>query len=334
MRKKTGVLLICAALMAGMLSGCSRKAMLVQEQQTEGDRKLITVGFTQVGAESDWRVANTESMQKALSPENGFELLISDAQQKQENQTKAVRDFIAQEVDVIVIAPVTENGWETVLEEAREAGIPVIIVDRRIDVEDESLYTCWVGSDFEKEGVNAAKWLVDYMEKQGRGKEQHHIVILRGTVGSSAEIGRTKGFSGVIESYGNYEIVGGENGDFTQTEGKRAMERCLKRFDEIDVVLSQNDNMAFGAIEAIKEAGIIPGKDIVIISFDAVKAAFEAMVRGELNVSVECNPLHGPRVAEVIKEIMAGKKVEKLQYVEEGIFPAEEAAEELPNRNY
>ena len=174
MKKRIAALLLCTALAASALAGCH----LGRQEKEEKDEELITVGFSQVGAESDWRIANTESMKEALSEENGFKLLISDAQQKQENQTKAIRDFISQEVDVIVLAPVKEDGWETVLGEAKEAGIPVILVDRMIDVSDESLFTCWVGSDFEQEGIDAANWLLSYMEEQGRGEEQHNIIVL------------------------------------------------------------------------------------------------------------------------------------------------------------
>ncbi len=331
--KKTGKIVLAISILGISLAGCSHLKDEKFIQQSEEDA-FITVGFSQVGAESDWRIANTKSIEESLSRENGFDLKTSDAQQKQENQTKAIRDFIAQEVDVILLAPVKETGWETVLWEAKEAGIPVIIMDRMINVSDESLYTCWVGSDFEKEGVNAANWLIAYMKEQGRGEETHQIAVLEGTVGSTAQIGRTEGFQKVIQDYPNYHIVVQKNGDFTQTEGKKAMQGCLAVSEDIDVVISQNDNMAFGAIEAIHEIGKQPGSDIVIVSFDAVKAAFEAMIRGELNVSVECNPLHGPRVAEIIRDIMNDKKVDKQQFVEEGIFPAEEAAEAIKDRNY
>lgn len=330
--KKVIILLVCTVLTTGLLIGCIGSDSVSETDNEE--KELIKVGFTQVGVESDWRVANTESMKEALSIENGFELLYSDAQQKQENQTKAIRDFISQEVDVIVVAPVIETGWETVLGEAKDAGIPIILVDRMIDVEDDSLFTCWVGSDFEQEGIDAANWLVDYMKDQGQENEKHHVVVLKGTLGSSAEFGRTKGFNSVMQKHSNYEILAEVNGDFTQSRGKAAMESCLQQYDAIDVVVAQNDNMAFGAIEAIREFGKEPGKDITIISFDGVKAAFQAMIRGELNVCIECNPLHGPRVAELAKKIVAGDKVAKLQYVEEGIYPAETAQEELPNRKY
>lgn len=330
MKKKTAGILIGMMIAAATMSGCTYREQV--EEETNED--LITVGFSQVGAESDWRIANTESMKEALSEENGFNLIISDAQQKQENQTKAIRDFISQEVDVIVLAPVTEDGWETVLGEAKEAGIPVIVMDRMIDVDDESLFTCWVGSDFKQEGIDAANWLVSYMEEQGRGDEEHNIVVLKGTIGSSAQIGRSEGFNETIVKYRNYKILTQQNGEFTQARGRKAMEECLEKYEDIDVVVSQNDNMSFGVIQALKAAGKKPGEDVVIISFDAVRAAFEAMIRGELNVCIECNPLHGPKVAELAKKIVAGEQVDKVQYMEEGIYPAETAAQELPNRKY
>lgn len=313
---------LCVLIAVGC--GCNKK----------DDSDLITVGFSQVGAESDWRVANTESMKAALSEENGFKLIFSDAQQKQENQIKAVRDFIMQEVDYIVIAPITETGWETVLQEAKDAGIPVIIVDRMIDVSDDSLYTAWVGSDFEQEGKDAANWLVEYMEKQGKQAEQQNVVVLQGTIGSSAEIGRTKGFNEVISNYSNYTILASQTGEFTQAKGQEVMESFLKQYSDIDVVVAQNDNMAFGAIDALKNAGKNPGEDVVVISFDSVRAAFEAMIAGDLNVTVECNPLHGPRVVEIINKLEAGEAVEKLQYVEEGIYSAETAVDDIKTREY
>lgn len=296
--------------------------------------ELITIGFSQVGAESDWRVANTESMKGTLTEENGFKLIFADAQQKQENQIKAVRDFISQEVDVIVIAPVTETGWETVLGEAKDAEIPVIIVDRMINVSDDSLYTCWVGSDFYQEGLDAVDWLTGYMDGLGKGSEELNVAVLQGTIGSSAEIGRTKGVHDGLAEHPNYKIIAEQTGEFTQAKGQEVMESFLKAGDDIDILIAQNDNMAFGAIDALKAVGKDPGEDVVIVSFDAVKAAFESMIAGDMNVSVECNPLHGPRVAELAKAIMNGDEVEKIQYVEEGVYPAETAAEILPTRAY
>lgn len=299
-----------------------------------GSDELIVVGYAQVGAESDWRTANTESFRSTFTEENGYQLIFDDAQQKQENQIKAIRNFIQQEVDYIVVAPVVETGWETVLEEAKEAGIPVILSDRMMDVSDDSLYECWVGGNFIKEGQDAAAWLKDYLDKQGRGEEEINIVTLQGTIGASAQVGRTEGFGGAMEA--NWKMLDKQTGEFTQSKGQEVMESFLKQYDDIDVVVCENDNMAFGAIDAIKAAGKTcgPEGDIIIISFDAVKAAFESMMAGDLNVSVECNPLHGPRVAEIIQTLEGGGTVDKVMYVDEGVFPAETAAEIIDSRAY
>lgn len=299
-----------------------------------GSDELIVVGYAQVGAESDWRTANTESFRSTFTEENGYQLIFDDAQQKQENQIKAIRNFIQQEVDYIVVAPVVETGWETVLEEAKEAGIPVILSDRMMDVSDDSLYECWVGGNFIKEGQDAAAWLKDYLDKQGRGEEEINIVTLQGTIGASAQVGRTEGFGGAMEA--NWKMLDKQTGEFTQSKGQEVMESFLKQYDDIDVVVCENDNMAFGAIDAIKAAGKTcgPEGDIIIISFDAVKAAFESMIAGDLNVSVECNPLHGPRVAEIIQTLEGGGTVDKVMYVDEGVFPAETAAEIIDSRAY
>ncbi len=338
--KKFIALLMCILLLAA--AGCgaagndssdAKDSVASGSPADKSGEALITIGFSQVGAESDWRVANTGSMKSALSEENGFKLVFADAQQKQENQIKAVRDFIAQDVDVIAIAPVTETGWETVLGEAKDAGIPVIIVDRMIKVSDDSLFSCWIGSDFHKEGVNAAQWLIDYVKNKGLTGTQN-IVVLQGTIGSSAEIGRTKGFDETIGKESGFKILAEQTGEFTQAKGQEVMESLLKQYKDINIVVAQNDNMAFGAIDALKAAGKTPGKDVVIVSFDAVKAAFQAMIKGDMNVSVECNPLHGPKVAELAKKLMNDEKVEKIQYVEEKIYPAEGAAAEIANRKY
>lgn len=356
MKKKLVSLLLCLTMVMAMVAGCGSKkdetpsaapatdaateapaddaTEAPAAEATEAAGENITIGFSQVGAESDWRVANTASMKSALSEENGFTLIFADAQQKQENQIKAIRDFISQDVDVIVIAPTTETGWETVLAEAKGASIPVIIVDRMISVTDESLFACWVGSDFNKEGVDAAKWLVDYMKAEGKDKDTSNVVVLQGTIGSSAEIGRTKGFEETIKSASNFKILAQQTGEFTQAKGQEVMESFLKKYDDIDVVVAQNDNMAFGAIDALKAAGKTPGKDVVIVSFDAVKAAFESMIAGDMNVSVECNPLHGPRVSELAKKLIAGEEVEKIQYVEEKVYAADTAEADLPTRQY
>lgn len=309
-----------------------------QSQPSEDDNKAsdkkIVLGFSQVGAESEWRTANTESI-KSAAQEYGIELKFSDAQQKQENQIKAIRSFIAQKVDVIAFSPVVESGWETVLKEAKTAGIPVILIDRGVDIEDDSLWVSFMGSDFVEEGRRAARWLVEFMEGKGRGSEEINIVELQGTVGSAPAIDRKTGFEEILKDHSNYKIIKSQTGDFTRALGKEVMEAFLKSDgDKIDVLFAHNDDMAIGAIQAIEEYGKKPGEDIIIVSIDAVKGAFEAMIAGKLNCTVECSPLLGPQLMEAVQDIMAGKELPKTIYTEEGVFPQEVAEKEFPNRKY
>lgn len=336
MKKKLLGLLLVFTMVLGILGGCSKDTKDTTGEGKDDSKDLIVVGFSQVGAESDWRTANTESMKSTFTEENGYQLIFDDAQQKQENQITAIRNFISQEVDYIVLAPVTETGWDTVLQEAKDAGIPVIIVDRMIDVSDDSLYTAWVGSNFLQEGYNAVEWLEKYLKDQGRESEEINIVTLQGTIGSSAQIGRTDGVEEKMAAHQNWTMLERQGAEFTQAKGQEVMESFLKSYDDIDVVIAENDNMAFGAIDAIKAAGKTcgPNGDIIIISFDAVKAAFDSMIAGDMNVSVECNPLHGPRVADLIQTIEAGKTPDKIAYVEEGVYDASTAAEVAPTRAY
>jgi simple sugar transport system substrate-binding protein len=255
--------------------------------------KPIVLGFSQIGAESEWRTANTASIQSAAS-EAGIKLRFSDAQQKQENQIKALRSFIAQRVDVIAFSPVVETGWETVLREAKAAKIPVILTDRAVEVSDSSLYLSLIGSDFVEEGRKAGRWLLENMKSvQG----DINIVELQGTVGSAPANDRKKGFAEIIAAEPRYKIIRSQTGDFTRAKGKEVMEAFLKaEGNKINVLFAHNDDMAIGAIQAIEEAGLKPGTDITIISIDGVKGAFEAMIAGKLNVTVECSPLLGPQL--------------------------------------
>ncbi len=294
-------------------------------------QKPIVLGFSQVGAESEWRTANTESI-KSAAKEAGIELKFSDAQQKQENQIKAIRSFIAQRVDVIAFSPVVESGWEPVLREAKAAKIPVVLTDRAVNTKDPSLYVTFMGSDFVEEGRKAGRWLV---EKMKDSKGDVNIVELQGTVGSAPAIDRKKGFEEIIKADPKFKIIRSQTGDFTRAKGKEVMEAFLKaEGKKINVLYAHNDDMAIGAIQAIEEAGMKPGKDITIISIDAVKGAFEAMMAGKLNVTVECSPLLGPQLMAAVKDIKAGKPVPKRIVTEEGIFPMETAAQEFPKRKY
>ncbi len=325
MKRKLLAATLTMAMTASLLAGCggggSEEAATSggasSESAESGD--LITVGFSQVGAESDWRTANSESMKSTFTEENGYKLIFDDAQQKQENQITAIRNFIQQEVDYIVLAPVTETGWDTVLQEAKDADIPVIIVDREVKVSDESLFTAWVGSDFLLEGQKACEWLNAYAE--AKGMKEINIVDIQGTIGASAQIGRTQALDDAVEKYG-WNLLAQQTGEFTQAKGQEVMESMLKQHDNINVVYCENDNEAFGAIDAIEAAGktVGPDGDILVMSFDTTKAGITDTLDGKIILNTECNPLHGPRVEEIIKTLEEGGTPEKKAYVEEGIF--------------
>ena len=295
--------------------------------------KKLVLGFSQIGAESEWRTANSASI-KSAAKEAGIELKFADAQQKQENQIKAIRSFIAQKVDVIALSPVVETGWGTVLREARAAGIPVILTDRTVQETDQSLWVTFMGSDFVEEGRRAARWLVDRV-KDRPADQDIRIVELQGTVGAAPALDRKKGFEQGIRTDPRLKIVRSQTGDFSRAKGKEVMEAFLKADGrDIDVLYAHNDDMAIGAIQAIEEAGLKPAQDILIISIDGVKGAFQAMVAGKLNVTVECSPLLGPQLMQTVKDLKAGKTVPRRIVTEEGVFPAEVAARELPKRKY
>lgn len=320
MKKFMAVVLIFCLVMG--LSACGKK-----------DDGKITIGFSQLGAESDWRVASTNSI-KTATEEAGFELIFSDAQQKQENQIKALRSFITQKVDVIAFSPVVESGWDEVLQEIKDSGIPLILVDRATDNPDDSMYVTFMGSNFIDEGEKAGQWLLDYLEANGRIDEEINVVELQGTVGSAPANDRKTGFETKIKDHANIQITKSQTGDFTRSLGKEVMESFLKSGDKIDVLYAHNDDMALGAIQAIKDAGLKPGEDIIIIGVDAVKGAFEAMAAGEMNVTVECNPLLGPQLVDAVNKLMNGETLPKWIPTIEGVYPQEVAAEELPNRQY
>jgi len=313
---------------------------LVASAQCKYDHdKKIVLGFSQIGAESAWRVANTDSIKaEAEKRSDCFELKFSDAQQKQENQIKAIRSFIAQGVDVIAFSPVVESGFEAVLQEAKQAGIPVILSDRQVDVQDDSLWVTFMGSDFVEEGRRSAQWLVDNYEKVKRADksmDEVNIVELVGTVGSGPANDRYAGFREVLENYPNFKIIASQSADFTRAKGKEVMEAFLKAHgDKIDVLYAHNDDSGLGAIQSIEEAGYKPGVDIIIVSIDAVRGAFEAMVEGKLNCTVECSPLLGPQMFDAAEDLMMGKMIPKRIVTQEGVFPMDVAEEVLPTRKY
>ena len=322
------VMQLTLAAAAALLVACSGGK---DDKAPADGAKQITLGFSQIGAESEWRTANTTSVQTAAA-EAGITLRFSDAQQKQENQIKALRSFIAQRVDVIAFSPVVETGWETVLREAKAANIPVILTDRAVEVSDETLYLSLIGSDFVEEGRKAGRWLLEN-KKDVAG--DIHIVELQGTVGSAPANDRKRGFQEIIAADPRFKIIRSQTGDFTRAKGKEVMEAFLKaEGKKINVLYAHNDDMAIGAIQAIEEAGFKPGTDITIISIDGVKGAFEAMIAGKLNVTVECSPLLGPQLMAAVKDVMAGKQIPRRIVTEESVFPMETAAEILPTRKY
>ncbi|HEY3282903.1 MAG TPA: ABC transporter substrate-binding protein [Armatimonadota bacterium] len=329
---RSGRLLVLSALVGGALalSGCTggQKKEGTTAEGGKGGKKLV-VGFSQVGAESGWRTANTESIRSEAS-KRGIDLKFADAQQKQENQIKAIRSFIDQKVDVIMFSPVVETGWQPVLEQAKAANIPVILSDRAVKVSKPDLYRTFIGADFVEEGRRAGNWLA----KRMNGKAS--IAELQGTPGAAPAIDRAKGFREVIAKYPGMKIIKSQSGDFTRARGKEAMEAFLRSPEgkQINALYAHNDDMALGAIQSIEAAGLKPGKDIVIVSVDGVKGAFEAMVAGKLNCTVECNPLLGPALFDAAEKIAAGKPVPKRIVSQEGVFDQSQAAEAIATRKY
>lgn len=315
--KKFASLLLTALL---LLTGCAKEAPV--------EPSLTRVGFSQLGAESDWRVANTDSMIRAFSEENGYELLYDNARQKQANQLVAVRNFIVQGVDIIVIAPLEETGWEAVLQEAKNAGIPVIIVDREVAVEDTELYLTQIGSDFLTEGLQAVGWLENALENR---QEDVNILHIQGTYGATAQIQRTKAIEDAVRLHENWHFAAQLAGDFTESKSYEMVRDFLAENRDINVIYSENDNMTFGAMRALDEAGITYGQggDVTIISFDAARRALKLCMEGKINLCVECNPLHGPRVDELIRQYLAGETIPKQIFVEETVFTPEILTPEL-----
>ncbi|WP_341876216.1 ABC transporter substrate-binding protein [Defluviitalea saccharophila] len=343
---KKGVALALAVMLLGTAVGCGSSSTTTSEapastEQTTQEAKTeeapaapvdekIVIGFSQIGAESGWRTAETESIKKTCEEDPMIELKFSDAQQKQENQIKAIRTFIAQGVDAIALAPVVESGWETVFTEAKDAGIPIILLDRMAAV-DESLYTTFIGSDFIEEGRRAAQYVIDTFGPDA----EVNIVELQGTVGASAATDRQKGFADAIKDYSGYKIIKSQSGDFTRAKGKEVMEAFLKSDgDKIDVLYAHNDDMALGAVQAIEEYGLQPGKDIIIVGVDGVKDAFQAIADGKYNCTVECNPNLGPQLVQAVKDLKAGKTLEKWIKSDEDVYFGQKAIDALPTRTY
>lgn len=318
---------LATAALASWLVGAGVSPPAAPRSPQSGQR--LVLGFAQIGAESAWRTANTESI-KSEAAKRGIELRFSDAQQKQENQIRALRAFVAQGVDVIAFAPVVETGFEPVLREIKQAGIPVILTDRTVDVSDPTLFVTFIGADFVEEGRKAARWLAKATNGQAR------IAELQGTPGAAPAIDRKKGFEEVLREHPGMKIIKSQSAEFTRAKGKEVMEALLKSAEgkQITAVYAHNDDMALGAIQALDEAGRNPGKDVLVVSIDGVRGAFEAMVAGKLNCTVECNPLIGPLLFDTAEAVKAGKTVPRRIDTPGAVFEQRQAAEALKTRKY
>ena len=320
-------ILLCAAMILS-LAGCAG----VRTTEPAGDKAFV-IGFSQVGSESDWRVANTKSMTDTFAGDDEYELIIENARQQQENQFTAVRRFILEGVDCIIIAPTVEEGWETILTEIKDANIPVIIVDRSVAVEDNGLYLTNVGSDFLRQGNLAVEWLEEEIP------EDRHIKILhlQGTIGATAQIMRTKALEDAVRTHPNWEISSQLYGDFTEAKAYEVMTDYLKENRDIDVLYSENDNMTFGAMRALDEAGISYGNggQVKIITFDATKEALQYCHDGKIDLCVECNPLFGPIVKDLIGKYRAGQTIPEHVYVDESAYTTKNLTQEfVDSREY
>jgi simple sugar transport system substrate-binding protein len=319
------VLILCILAAAS----CRKTEKVSRQAEDQG----IILGFSQIGAESAWRNCNTRSVQEAAA-EAGIQLLFSNAEQKQENQIKAIRSFIAYQVDVIAFVPIIADGWDNVLQEAKDAGIPVLVTDRKINIQDESLYAGFIGTDSLWEGREAAKFLLKKFKNRPASAPPIRIVELSGTVGSSPATGRARGFREVLEPYPQFQIVYSESGDFLRSKGYELMQAILRTRPGIDVIFSHNDGMTLGALDAIRERGLKPGTDIVIVTIDAEQAAIDALDRGEVNCVVECNPKQGPYIMRLAKQLARGDPIARLLHVDEAVFYEGEDLSALPPRGY
>ena len=319
-------ILLCITLVFAM-AGCQNKP-----QSEPSDTHKFVIGFSQVGSESDWRIANTKSMEETFGNDPRYEFVMENARQKQENQFASVRRFILDGVDMIIIAPTVEEGWQTVLQEIHDAGIPVIIVDRSVAVWDDNLYLTNIGSNFLGQGKKAADWLAEQT-----GEEPVKILHLQGTIGATAQIMRTKALEDAISEHNNWIMTGQLYGDFTEAKAYEVMTEYLSKNRDIDVLYSENDNMTFGAMRALDEAGISYGRggQVRIITFDATKEALQYCMDGKIDLCVECNPLFGPRIRDMIEQYRRGDTIPKHVYVDEKVFTSEDLDQQfIDNREY
>ena len=312
-----------------MVTACGGNANAGTSDSGTTDDK-VTLAFSQVGSESGWREANTKSIQDSAR-DAGIELKFDSADEKQDAQIAAIRSYIKAKVNVIAFSPVVTSGWDAVLGEAKAAKIPVVVTDRTIDTQDKSLYKTFIGSDFLSEGKKAGDWLVkEYSGKTGPVS----IVELEGTAGSAPAIDRKKGFASAIDADPKFKVTTSQTADFTRQHGKEVMAGILKTTPHFDVLFAQNDDMGLGAIEALQEAGIKPGVDVKIVTVDAVHDGMAALAESKIDFIVECSPLLGPQLMDVVKKIHKGETVPAVVVTEETTFTPEQAKIALPNRAY
>lgn len=332
------LLLLCLGMMGCAIQEKEKTSEIVRGEAPEFEDDLLHIGLIQTGKESDWRDANTNDYLNTFVEERGYSLIYIDGNSSPERQVKAMRDLIRQQVDYIILQPIVEDGWEEVMDEADQAGIPVIVADRQIAV-DESKYVAWIGSDFYEEGKKAVRWLEAYLEENGRQEEELNILLLEGTEGATASEGRTRGILELVEEHDNWKIIARECANFTQGEAQTVMEEIMEKTNprSIDVIISENDNMMFGAMKAMERKGVSfgPEGDIVTISFDALGQSFEKMMSGELQATVECNPLLAGGVEKIIKKLESGKTIEKKKhYIEENVYDYKNASQYIGERVY
>ncbi len=331
------ILSICISMSGCMWEKNEQKPELVRGEPPVYEDGLIHVGMIQTGKESDWRDANTNDYLDTFVEEKGYELIYIDGNSSAERQVKAMYDLIQQNVDYIIVQPIVESGWKDAMIAAKQAGIPVIVADRQMNVPEE-LYVSWIGSNFHEEGLKAVAWLDEYLRSQGREKEQIDIILLEGTPGATATLGRSNGIIEGLEQHENWEIVDRGFANFTQGEGQTYMEQLLEseRVKEFDVIIAENDNMIFGAMKALEKKGISygPDGDVIMLSFDALGEAFDKMIAGQLHATIECNPLLAGNVEKVILDLEAGRTVEKMYYTEESVFDYLNAEEFIDTRKY
>ena len=319
--KKILLLLLVLCLLLG---GCAKE----EAENAETAEPSVLLGFSQLGWESAWRLANTESI-KSAAEEAGVSLMYDNAEQKQERQIKAIREFIAYQVDVIAFSPIVENGWDNVLQEAKDAGIPVLTTDRMIHTADDSLYAGFIGSDFRQEGRSAGEFLI----KKAEGRDLH-IVELSGTIDSTPMLQRAEGFREAIAGHANLKLIDSMSGDFLRPKGRECMKALLEKHECIDVLYSHNDAMTLGAISAMEEAGIVPGRDIIIITVDAQQEAIDLLKEGKINCVVECKPGIGPTVMELAQKLARGEEIPKHTFSQEQVFTEFDDLSAIAPRGY